>query len=85
MIFYKNYENLVNLFCSKVMSVFYLTQRSYVYTIFYQVQCSLFYIEKVVEIFAAHYTWNIAGKGFKMAFIRNKLAMINSFEFILEK
>ena len=32
-----------------------------------------------------HYTWKVAEKGFKMAFMMNKLAMINSFEIILEK
>jgi hypothetical protein len=44
-----------------------------------------FYIENDAEIFPAHYTWKVAKKGFKMAFIRNKLAMINSCEIILEK
>ncbi len=44
-----------------------------------------FYIENEAEIFPAHYTWKVAEKGFKMAFMMNKLAMINSFEIILEK
>ncbi len=46
-----------------------------------------FYIENDAEIFPAHYTytWKVAEKGFKMAFMMNKLAMINSFEIILEK
>jgi hypothetical protein len=30
-------------------------------------------------------TWKVAEKGYKMAFMMNKLAMINSFEIILEK
>ena len=46
---------------------------------------STFYIENDAEIFPAHYTWKVAGKGFKMAFMMNKLAMINSREIILEK
>jgi len=33
----------------------------------------------------AHYTWKEAEKGFKMAFMMNKLAMINSYKIILEK
>jgi len=36
-----------------------------------------FYIENKAEIFPAHYTWKAAEKGFKMAFMMNKLAMIN--------
>jgi hypothetical protein len=44
-----------------------------------------FYIENDAEIFPAHYTWKVADKGFKMAFMMNKLAMINSCEIILEK
>ncbi len=44
-----------------------------------------FYIENDAEIFPGHYTWKVAEKGFKMAFMMNKLAMINNFEFILEK
>ncbi len=32
-----------------------------------------------------HYTWKVAEKGFKMVFMVNKLAMINSCEIILEK
>ncbi len=47
-------------------------------TIFYQVQCALFYIENDAEIFPVHYTWKVAEKGFKMAFMTNKLAIINS-------
>jgi hypothetical protein len=47
--------------------------------------CTLFYIENDVEIFPAHYTWKVAEKGFKMALMMNKLAMINSCEIILEK
>jgi hypothetical protein len=36
-------------------------------------------------MFPAHYKWKVAEKGFKMAFMMNKLAMINSCENILEK
>ncbi len=46
---------------------------------------STFYIEKDAEIFLAHYTWKVGEKGFKMAFMTNKLAMINFCEIILEK
>ncbi len=44
-----------------------------------------FYIENDAEIFTAHYTWKVAEKGFKMAFMMNKLAMNNSCEIIVEK
>ncbi len=54
-------------------------------TVFYQVQCKLFYIENDAEIFPAHYAWKVAEKGFQMAFMTNKLAMIKSCEIILEK
>ncbi len=37
------------------------------------------------EIFPAHYSWKVADKGFKMASIMNKFAMINSCEIGLEK
>jgi len=43
------------------------------------------YIENYAGIFPAHYTWKVVEKGFKMAFIMNKLAMIKSCEIILEK
>ncbi len=36
------------------------------------------------EIFPAHYAWTVAEKGFKMASMMNKFAMINSCEIILE-
>ena len=42
-------------------------------------------MENDAEIFPAHYTWKVAEKGFKMASMMNKLAMINSCEIILEK
>ncbi len=54
-------------------------------TVFYQVLCALSYIENDAEIFPVHNTCNVAEKGFKIAFIVNKLAMIISFEIILEK
>jgi len=31
------------------------------------------------------FSWKVADEGFKMAFVMNKLAMINSCEIILEK
>jgi hypothetical protein len=36
------------------------------------------------EIFPVHYSWKVADKGFKMASMMNKLAMINSCEICLE-
>ena len=42
-------------------------------------------MENDAEIFPVHYTWKVAEKGFKIAFLMNKLAMIISFEIILEK
>jgi hypothetical protein len=44
-----------------------------------------FYIENDAEVFPAHYTCKVAEKGFKIAFMMNKLAMIISFEIILER
>ncbi len=35
-------------------------------------------------MFPVHYTWNVAEKGFKMAFMMNKLTMINFCEIILD-
>jgi hypothetical protein len=32
-----------------------------------------------------YYTWRVAEKGLKMAFMMNKLAIINFYEIILEK
>ncbi len=54
-------------------------------TVFYRVECTLFYMENDAEIFPAHYTWKVSEKGFKMSSMVNKLAMINSCEIILEK
>jgi hypothetical protein len=42
-------------------------------------------MENDAEIFPTHYTWKVAEKGFMMASVMNKLAMINSCEIILEK
>jgi hypothetical protein len=42
-----------------------------------------FYIENDAEIFPAYYIWKVAEKGFKIAFMMNKPAMINSFEIII--
>ncbi len=44
-----------------------------------------FDIKNDAEIYPAHYTWKVTEKGFKMAFMINKLAMINSCEIIIEK
>ncbi len=43
------------------------------------------YIETDAEIFPAHYTWKVAEKGFKTAFMMNNLAMNDSCEIIVEK
>jgi hypothetical protein len=51
----------------------------------YFIECALFYIENEAEIFPGHITWIVAEKGFKIASMVNKLAMINSCESILEK
>ncbi len=55
-----------------------------IFTAFYQVQCTLLCIEKDTEIFPAHYTWKVAEKVFKMAFMMNKLAMINFLKLFLK-
>ncbi len=52
--------------------------------ILWSIMCP-FYEENDAEIFSAHYAWKVAEKGFKMASVMNKLAMINSCEIILEK
>ncbi len=39
---------------------------------------SLLYIENDAKIFPAHYTWKLAERGFKMAFMMSKFAIINS-------
>ncbi len=62
-----------------------LSQCLILYTIFYGLQRTLFYIENDAEILPAHYTWKVAEKGLKMAFMMNRLAMINSCKIILEK
>jgi hypothetical protein len=53
-------------------------------TVFYEYSAH-FFIENDADIFPAHYTWKVAEKGFKMAFMMNKLAIIYSCEIILEK
>ncbi len=60
-------------------------QRILTYRIFIEYSAHFFYIENDVEIFPLHYTWKVAEKGFKMAFMMNKPAVINSCEIILEK
>jgi hypothetical protein len=54
-------------------------------TVFYWVLCALLCNKNDAELFPAHYTWKVAERGFKMAFMMNKLTMINSCEIILEK
>ncbi len=54
-------------------------------SVFYRVQCALFYMDNDAEIFPVNHTWKVAEKGFKMACMMNKLAMINSCEIILKK
>jgi hypothetical protein len=55
------------------------------YRILLRIACALFYIEKDTEILLVHFTWKVAEKGFKMALMMNKLAMINSCEIIIGK
>ncbi len=52
---------------------------------FIEYNTHFFYIENDAEIFPPHCTWKVAEKGFKMAFMMNTVAMINSCEIILEK
>jgi len=50
-----------------------------------ELSAHFFYMENDVEIFPAHYTWKVAEKWFKIAFMIYKLAMIiNSCEIILK-
>ncbi len=55
------------------------------YCILSSIVHTFIFIENYAEIFPVHYTWKVAEKGFKMAFMMNKLAMINSCKIILEK
>jgi hypothetical protein len=52
---------------------------------FVKYSADFLYIETDAEIFPAHYTWKVAQEVFKIAFMMNKLAMIISFQIILEK
>jgi hypothetical protein len=61
------------------------TKKLFLLPVFYRVYCALFYNENDAELFPAHYTWKVAEKWFKNAFMMNKLAMINSCEIILVK
>ncbi len=56
----------------------------WLFAIFYQVKCALFYIENDAEIFPAYCTRNVAEKGFKIALMMIILAMIIPFVIILE-
>ncbi len=44
----------------------------------------IFFIENVAEIFGVHSARRVAEEGFKMAFMMNKLAMINSCAIFVE-
>ncbi len=52
---------------------------------FIKYSAHFFYIKNDAEIFPTHNAWKVAEEGFKIAFMMNKLAMIISFEIILEK
>ncbi len=52
---------------------------------FIEYSAHFFCIEIDAEIFPAHYTWKVAEKRFKMGFVMNKLAIIHTFEIILQK
>jgi hypothetical protein len=60
-------------------------QQLHILLYFIEYSVHFFYIENDAEIFLGHYAWKVAEKGFKMAFMMNKLAMINSCEIILVK
>ncbi len=47
------------------------------YRILSSIVCT-FFIENDAEVFSAHYTLKVSEKGFKMALMKNKLAMIMS-------
>ncbi len=83
---------------SLALNIFSLADKKWVHTFSTEILCQsqktpyfieysmhFFYIENDAEIFPAHYTCKVAEKGFKMAFMINKLAMISSCEIILEK
>ncbi len=55
------------------------------FTVFYRVYCTLFYIENDAEIFPAHYTWKVAENEFKMAFMMNKDARLILVKLFLKK
>jgi hypothetical protein len=61
------------------------TQWTYKIPYFIEYSAHFFCTENDAEIFLAHYTWKLAEKGFKVAFMMNELAMIISFEIIFEK
>jgi hypothetical protein len=52
---------------------------------FIEYSAHFFYMKNDAETYPAHYTWKVAERGSKMAFMMNKLAMINSCEIILQK
>ncbi len=43
---------------------------------FIEYSAHFFYIEDDADIFPVHYTWRVAEKGFKMAFVMNILARL---------
>ncbi len=50
-----------------------------------KLQYCIEYSAHFYEIFPAHCTWKVAKIGFEMAFVMNKLSVINLCECILEK
>ncbi len=53
--------------CVIICIIWNTTSTGKLVTVFYQVKCTLFYIENDAEIFPANYTWKVADKGLKMA------------------
>ncbi len=70
--------------CFIAVYIFYQSKIIIKYHILLSIVCT-FYMENDAEIFSAHYTRKVTEKGFKMALMMNKLAMMNSCEIILEK
>jgi hypothetical protein len=69
------------LFTCKEIDKVHISQLSLPY--FIEFSAHFFYMENDAEIFSVHYKWNVTEKGLKMAFMMNKLAIINNCEIIL--
>jgi hypothetical protein len=52
---------------------------------FIEYSAHFFTLKIMLKYLLAHYTLKVADNGFKIAFMMNKLAMIISFEIMLEK